>query len=108
MEYNFRGKEQSKTLEQLVSIYESQIVNLGTPEYIQALAELIQERYENQGISDYDVFAEPEAEEIISPSNQTVALKYEEFEAKIIAIIEAYKKGEIWAVKRGTIKAYRN
>jgi len=101
--YNFKGKEQIRPLEQLVLIYETQIVEQGSPDYINALAELIKERYQDSGITDFDP-----SEALDANDNRNISQYYEEFESKILAIINAYEKGEKWIVKRGTIKSFRN
>ena len=101
--YNFKGKEQTKTLEQLIFIYENQILNVGDPSYINALAELIKQRYSDQGISDFDP-----TEPIDGEDDRNIGSAYELFEQKVIAVIDCYNKGEKWVVKKGTIKAYKN
>lgn len=105
--YPFRGREQTKTLEELVDIYENQIINQGSPEYKIAIIELIKERYQSQGLSDYDVFLEPEGNIDDRSLDIRTELVYLYFEEKVINMITAYDNGEEWKPNK-TVKIFKN
>jgi len=101
MEYNFKGGEHTRTLNQLVDIYESQLISSKDTEYINALIALIKEKYNDQGLSDYN--AEPDGDY----ENIDIELVYHRFEEKVVKMIAAYDSGEVWKPSRN-IKVYKN
>lgn len=94
-EFNFKGGEKNKTLEQLVDVYETQIRNSGDAVYIKALGGLIKERYEYQGLTDYEI-PEPDG----NMDDRNIGIHYDMLENKVQKIIEFFDKNQPWIPER--------
>lgn len=100
--YNFRGKEENRKLPELVDIFEQQIINGGSPEYIQALSELIKSKYQREGLTDFDANTDGEYEA------RNLELEYFRLEEKLEQMVICFDKGEAWKPNIKAVKAYRN
>ncbi len=86
--------ELNKTLKEIVDLYEHQIVNGGDPEYIIALGELIKERYQHHGVSDYETIPSGTFDD------RNMETEIGLFEEKVQNIIAAFDADQPWEVKR--------
>jgi len=88
--FNFKGREESYTLEALVKLYESQIINMGDAAYINGLAQLIKSRFEEHGLVDYEVLPTAGVDE-----RNTLDVLYA-FEEKVKSIISFSDENKPW------------